>query len=601
MPGIHTFLSPPEHSRMRINPFATEDENPNQKTKVLVQDAAASLCITYYDGYPFSLWQSEDQIIVLEGMIYNQSKYQTETQLKAISKSFCDNDDYHQLIKAFVASTDGDFLVEIWDNQEKRLLLFNNYWGRLPLYYYASDGIFGISRDVRSLLSFIPQIKVSKTSLVEFLYFEFPLGNKTLFENIYHLGPACMMVAEVREKAIEHKISQVVDITFDLKVPFASHSEGITTLKELFLQSVQSRVQTLEDNGFQLVADLSGGFDSRAMLGGLEKFTHKVVYCTQTLNTNDQRKWGQAIFEAMDSPGRFLTETPDHSYKFEELGDFVYRYDCMANYSIAFNSSQVVTALRGLVPEKAARFIGFGGGAFLRHPIKAFRKSLVNGVTLGFYFHSNISLSDVCHLVGISYKDYYRELKEYLDTYPEKTSEGQLKRLYFEYICSGGDYGEDYCREFIWTVSPLWGMMLMQAIEERIPLDWTGYRFFTHFMKALDPRLLRAPIYGNRVDLDSEQSIGLLDTKGRLKTWITAFIPAAHNIYKDVQARMNDFEQWEKVESVIRKTTRPSIQSVLPPGQLISKPGNVLISRRYLTLQLYLCEIEKRYRTKIFQ
>ena len=86
MPGIHTFLSPLEHSSTRINPFATEDENPNKKTKVILQAAGASLYFTYYDGYPFSLWQSEDQIILLEGMIYNQSKEKIEAQLRAMTQ-----------------------------------------------------------------------------------------------------------------------------------------------------------------------------------------------------------------------------------------------------------------------------------------------------------------------------------------------------------------------------------------------------------------------------------------------------------------------------------------------------------------------------------
>jgi hypothetical protein len=595
MPGIHTFLRSFNNFKENNCPFVPEEETPHNEIKAILQDNAANLYVTYYEGYPFSLWQTENQIILLEGMIYNQSKDRIETQLKAISQCFYDNYDYNQLVRAFVESADGDFIVEIWDNHKKRLLLFNNYWGRLPLYYYCLHGNCGISRDIKDLLSFAPEIEYNKTSLVEFLYFEFSLGNKTLFNNIYRLGPASMIVVDVKENDIVLKVSQTAGFTFDLNNSFASHSEGIEVLKELFLQSVQSRVQTLEGDEFQIATDLSGGFDSRAVLGGLEKFTHDVTYCTQTLNTSDQRKWGKAVFEVMGSPGKFVTAAPDYSYEFEKLGDFVFQYDCLANFSVGYTSKQVITALRELVPEKAARFLGMGGSEFLRHPLKAFRKSLIYGTEHGFYFYSNISLPDVCRLVGISYDDYHRELEEYLKSYPEQTSMGQLKRLYFEYSISAGDYGEDYCRKYFWTVCPLWGTMFMRAIVEQTPLEWTGFKYFTQFMKAVDPRLLNVPIFGINVNLNSEWSIYRLELKQRLKTWIKASIPIAHHILDNIQSRMNDSDQWKKIEPALRDITFPLIQSTLPQGQLKMNGGNLLISRRYLTLLLYFREIEKHF------
>jgi hypothetical protein len=598
MPGIHTFLLPLEYSNIKNNPFVSEEDNPKNKTKVILQDKAASLYVTYYDGYPFSLWQTGNQIILLEGMIYNQSKDKIEAQLKEISQCFCENGDYHQLVRAFVESADGDFIVEIWDNHKKRLLLFNDYWGRLPLYYYCLNELCGISREIKPLLSFVPEFKINKTSLVEFLYFERPLGNKTLFENIYRLGPACMMVVEVREKVPKIKVSTTTDYTFDLQEPFDSRSQGIEVLKELFLQSVQSRIQTLERDEFQIVSDLSGGFDSRTLLGGLEKFTHDVIYCTQKLDTNDQREWGQAIFEAMDSPGKLYTAAPDYSYEIDKLGNFVYQYDCMSNFSIGFNSSQVVIALKELIPEKAVRCMGFGASDFLRKPIKAFRKSLIYGIDHGFYFYSNISLSEVCALVGVSYRDYHQELEEYLQTYPEKTSGGQLRRMYFEYHNQYINAHEDYCRKYFWTVCPFWGKMFVQAIVERIPLEWTGFKYFTQFMKAIDPRLLRTPIFGKSVHLNSKRSVSMLETKERVRIWITAFIPSAHLLYKFIQARMNDIDTWNEIEPAIREITCPLIRSTLPEGQLKLNVENVLVSRRYLTILLYLCELEKRYSDK---
>jgi Glutamine amidotransferase domain len=598
MPGIHTFFPPNKNSNFQGSSSFPEEENPKNKIKILLQNNAVSLNFKYYDGYPFLLWQTDDQIILLEGMIYNHAKDKIEIQLKAISQTFSENGDCHHLVEAFVESVDGDFIVEIWYNRKNLLLIFNGYWGRLPLYYYFVDGMIGISREIKSLLASVPEIKINKTSLVEFLYFEFPLGNKTLFENIYRLGPGTMIVVEGEENICELNISKTIDFRFALKEPFSNKSEGIEVLKELFLQSVQSRVQTLESDEFKIAADLSGGFDSRAVLGGIEKFTHDVTYCTQTLNANDQRKWGQALFEVMGSPGKFTTAIPDHSYDIEKLRNFVFQYDCMANFRVGYNSQQVVIALRELVPGIAARFMGFGG-VFLRHPLKAFRKSLIYSIEHGYYFYSNTSLPAVCQIVGVYYGDYYRELEDYLKTYPEQTSEGQLKRLYFEYFNLYVNASEDYCRKYLWTVTPFWGSMLMRTLEERIPLEWTGFQYFTQLMKTIDPRLLQVSIYGKNADLQSDLSVAVLETKARLKNWITTFIPAAHYFYKHIEARRNDNGQRQRIEKGIQDTTCPLNQSMLPGDRLKLVRGNVQVLCRYLTLFFYLGEIEKRFDQRI--
>ena len=139
----------------------------------------------------------------------------------------------------------------------------------------------------------------------------------------------------------------------------------------------------------------------------------------------------------------------------------------------------------------------------------------------------------------------------------------------------------------------------MKATVEQIPLDWTGFRFFTDFMKAVDPRLLQAPIYGNSVDLNSKWSVNLLDTKAHLQTWIKSFVPNAHHFYKNIQVGTNSRNEWKRIEPILRDVTCPLIQSTLPQNPLKLKADNAPISRRYLTLLFYLREVEKRFNKKI--
>jgi hypothetical protein len=385
---------------------------------------------------------------------------------------------------------------------------------------------------------------------------------------------------------------------FDRVNPYTNRTEGITNLKELFLDSVKSRIKVCDIESYKIASDLSGGFDSRIVLGGLEKFNHDVTYCTQKLNTNDQRQISQTLFEALDSPGDFLSPSPEHDYDLKKIGEFIYDYDCLGNFSVGYNSMIVASTLKNHVDTKTVRFMGFGG-EFLRHPLKEFRKSLFYGIAHDFYFYSNISLEEACLLAGFDYESYCQQLSNYFQSYPEKTHEGQLTRLYFEYYFRYVISAEDYCRKFQWTVSPLWGNMFMQAVLYRVPLTWTGFRFFTHLMKAINPRLLFTPIYGKRVNLNSEWSLALFEMKERLKVMIRMHTPIARNIYKKIQTRLIEPQSWHIIKSEIYDIKSSLIKRILPERPQILGEKNVIIARRYLTLLMYLREIEARYNGKI--
>ncbi|NQU84275.1 MAG: hypothetical protein HQ541_00810, partial [Mariniphaga sp.] len=91
------------------------------------QDNHILLIRSYYEGYPFENWDKDDYFILLEGMIYNFTEEKIENSLKEIGYLFCNNGDYYNKITEFVENADGDFVIQIYDKQNKKYILFNDY------------------------------------------------------------------------------------------------------------------------------------------------------------------------------------------------------------------------------------------------------------------------------------------------------------------------------------------------------------------------------------------------------------------------------------------------------------------------------------------
>ena len=607
MPGIHTILfngrtndSPRESY---LSDALLEDYF---RIKTLTQTPKCLLAVSYYDGYPFSVWQDEDITIVLEGMIYNFSENEIQAQLKEIARCFVSGDEYRGLVKRFVESADGDYIVEIWQENEGKLLVFNDYFGRLPLYYYYCDRVCVLSRELKIILRFMPRINLNRAGLAEYLMFRYTLGDKTIFKDVFRLQPSQMLVAEVRAKGMQLECTDSAEFNFVLKDPFPDKARSVDLLRDHFLESVENRVRTLKRNGYRIIADISGGYDSRSVMAGLSKFTKNVTYFTVNLATNtaDETLWGREVFQKLGSPGEHRSVHLDYSFRLQELGPLIYKTDGFVSYYATYIYYKDVQAIRNEVSGIAARFSG-AAGAFIRHPRQHFHRSLLQGIDKGLY--SALSLNAACQAVRLSPDEYRSELETYLDTYPEETPQDQLRRFYYEYYndcVSGG--AEDRERIHFWTVQPLWGLEFTRAIFSRFPLKWAGYRYFIQFMKALDPRLLQAPIYESNIRLESSASVNFYEALYRLNLFKTTFkvkMPTLYNFYRSLRGRQR---VQNKIDHDLLQKIRYYYDKLDLAGdifELSTIEENLVVGGRFpkvvLTLLIYLGELEKRYAAKL--
>lgn len=117
------------------------------------------------------------------------------------------------LIRKFVAEADGDYIIYIIKG--KQIVIFNDYMGRLPLYYHLDNyQNFFASRKLNFILSNIQECIISKKSIAEYFMFEFQHGTKTLFRDIKKLDAHQILVFQNGLLEIQDSISQ----SFDTKV-----------------------------------------------------------------------------------------------------------------------------------------------------------------------------------------------------------------------------------------------------------------------------------------------------------------------------------------------------------------------------------------------
>ena len=90
----------------------------------------------------------------------------------------------------------GMFAFALWDEEAQRLVVARDRFGIKPLYTALVDDILYCASEAKALLPFLPSIETDLDGLRDYLTFQFPLANKTLFGGIDELPPAHVLVLE---------------------------------------------------------------------------------------------------------------------------------------------------------------------------------------------------------------------------------------------------------------------------------------------------------------------------------------------------------------------------------------------------------------------
>ena len=482
----------------------------------LHRDSQISVGGFVYPGYPLKKFQGSGYVAIIEGLIYNSSDTEVERSLEEICAGL-DNleSGADELIARFVRDKDGDYLILLRAERSRSGVVFGDRYSRLPVFYSFSGGSFLLSRELKPLLRSLRRISFDRQGLAEFLSWQHCFGSRTLFNEVLQLRPGeIVKFGGQYERAC---VVRVVDATaeFYTSSPAPNRREAIKKLAEDFSEAVENRVGAATAAGLALTCDLSGGYDTRAVFGALCTSGADFQACSDALVTGDESETAASIAALFDR--EVSSFHAEHKVsELQALRDAVSETNCSVNAWTAASCLSDDNTRANHYTEPSANFMGFGG-EWLRKPLvwdtqfKTVSEALSSDAYTSF-----LPPKESCRLLDLSPQDFMASLKSRFPAH-SLSGEAGARSLYFEYFSKVVNSGEENTRRFFWTLSPFWGNSFFSYHIQSVPIRWTGYRMFADFLYELDPRLLRTPIHGSNVNLNSTLSVRALDWRAALR------------------------------------------------------------------------------------
>lgn len=247
--------------------------------------------------------------------------------------------------------------------------LFCDHLGIYPLYYFANkDGIY-VSPSVPELLNATKlSFAVCKEAIVSFLLFMHHLADETVFEGVKRCNGGKTIV-------IDNKGDVEERILWKKKHIYQSQSSaGADELGEIFVQGVEKSL-SVDDN---VLISLSGGFDSRAVLGAVLECVEADRITTATFGGTDTFDFQIGKIVASKAGVKniafpFAEEIFDDDFLRRRAGDYGYVYSAFAT-----QPQEMLDYLSGKMSEGDVSIWGVGGDAITGSHLHDCDKDLKN-------------------------------------------------------------------------------------------------------------------------------------------------------------------------------------------------------------------------------
>jgi asparagine synthase (glutamine-hydrolysing) len=216
---------------------------------------------------------SEDRnlMVFLSGELYDTA--QLCRDLKAKGHHFRDEGDLELVLRVyqekgnqFIHELEGVFVLVIWNRTRQELIIANDRFGLYPLFYAHRDGKLVFAPEMKGILcdDAFPR-KLDLTALAQYVRFQHLLGERTFFEDIQLLPNASLLIYDLSgDSCTVRPYWTFADIAYHPEVSFGEAVEEAGRL-------LRRAVQRLSSDGYRPGVYLSGGLDSRTILGMIER------------------------------------------------------------------------------------------------------------------------------------------------------------------------------------------------------------------------------------------------------------------------------------------------------------------------------------------
>ena len=207
-------VGPPENDRVRAMLAAMRHRGPDGEAVVAMEGATLGNCrLAILD--PDRARQPMGERVTGAHLTFNgfiANFRELRKGMEDAGEAFRTDGDTEVLLRALILrgagclpDLDGMFAFAFHDPRKKRTLLARDPHGVKPLYLAADGDRILFASEVKGLLAGLPgRPAADREALLEYLAFQVPLTDRTLFRGVRRLGPGRMIVVdpgEVRESA----------------------------------------------------------------------------------------------------------------------------------------------------------------------------------------------------------------------------------------------------------------------------------------------------------------------------------------------------------------------------------------------------------------
>jgi asparagine synthase (glutamine-hydrolysing) len=436
-----------------------------------------NLIILFRDGnhYPYEIIEREDFIAIVEGRIYDIDNLKDKQFTNALTGIY-KNGNLASSDLEYIHDLDGEFIIYMLDKKGENHFVINDYLGRLPVYIY-NDRLFIVTRDIYILDKITTGLIYEEEAVYQFLRIGYPLGDRTLFQDVKRLPPASLLNLNKAKVKLENN-------ALDLSALEASNTVNSPEeeLYEVFRQALDRRLRREE----KVVLSMSGGLDSRLIMGEIVKNKYQVDFATfnydNTIIGNDVAVVKQLARHYIKSPQ--LIELQEWM---PELTDELITLKGGMNYA---GMSFILDFLKQMAAKYGLMLTGDGGDKTLPglFPMK---KITSNGLA-GYILKSNTytTARDTDNYVIFGVAEYEKNLKEYINSMPGKNTGLKYKHfLIYERALNWLFEGEDRNRNYIWSTTPFYHPKFFRLVHS-IPEKYKkNFNLFRKFSNRVDPQL----------------------------------------------------------------------------------------------------------------
>ena len=134
--------------------------------------------IRYFSGY-IRNWRS-----LCEELGISREFSRTDREIQILEKA------YEKWGMSLMEHIYGMFAIALWDDEKKKLFCIRDQVGQKQMFYTVADGEFICSGDINEIASDKRvDKKLNMRMLQQYLFYGYPIGEETFYENIYKLCP----------------------------------------------------------------------------------------------------------------------------------------------------------------------------------------------------------------------------------------------------------------------------------------------------------------------------------------------------------------------------------------------------------------------------